>query len=179
MRQGAEASTAAQQQQQQGQQPMALHRRWHSAGGSSEGGYDEAQEGSEEGGEGDGGGQRRSGWKILGGVPFLPKIVDLLSPKVSTAEEAEAAAAAEASSGDEGHLQPPTSPGGSSLYPTLAAGSGEVQPRADDEDLQVGAACSLLGTRARYSQGHRCRLPGIRRAWSSRPAGVVGVGVEG
>ena len=44
-----------------------------------------------------------------------------------------------------GQLQQPMSPGGTSRYPTLAADAPHAAPRADDADLQVGAADLVHG----------------------------------
>lgn len=115
---------AAEPQQQAAAQQQQQQRRGSAAGDGGGGGSEDGEE--EEAEEP----QRRSGWNILGGVPFLPRVLELLSPKATDEEE-------EGEEGEEGRRgQPPapTSPGGSSLYPTLA--EVEAPPRADDEDLQ-------------------------------------------
>ena len=113
--------------QQQGEQQQGeQHQRRGSTAGEAGGG------GSEEGGdEEEEEPQRRSGWNILGGVPFLPRVLELLSPTATDEEEGEEE---EGEEGRGGGQAAPTSPGGSRLYPTLA--EAEAPPRADDEDLQ-------------------------------------------
>ena len=115
------------QQQQQQQQQGQRHQRQGSAGGEGGGGSGEEDEEGEEEEP-----RRRSGWNILGGVPFLPRVLELLSPKATDEdEEGEGEGDAE---GRYGPQAQPTSPGGSRLYPTLA--EAEAPPQADDEDLQ-------------------------------------------
>ena len=105
------------------QQGAQQQRRGSTAGEEGVGGGSESGEEGEEP-------RQRSGWNILGGVPFLPRVLELLTPKATDEDE-------EGEEDEEGRPGPqaaPTSPGGSSLYPTLA--EAEARPRADDEDLQ-------------------------------------------
>lgn len=113
-----------QQSEPQQQQAAQQQRRGSTAGEEGGGG------GSEDGEEGEEEPRQRSGWNILGGVPFLPRVLELLTPKATDEDE-------EGEEDEEGRRGPqaaPTSPGGSSLYPTLA--EAEAPPRADDEELQ-------------------------------------------
>ena len=105
----------------------------------------------EEGGDGVEGGRPSSsrGWNILGGVPFLPTIVQLLSPKGTSGDEVGGDGAAagayppptEQQQQAAQDQQQPTSPGGTtSHFPTVA----EQQPQAVDAALQVGLLQACL-----------------------------------
>ncbi|PRW57748.1 nuclear receptor coactivator 7-like isoform X2 [Chlorella sorokiniana] len=126
---GQARTAAALQQAAEQQQGAQQQRRRGSAAGEEGGSGEDGEEEDEEDEEP----RRRSGWNILGGMPFLPRVLELLTPK-ATDEEEEGEEAEEGAEGRRGPPAAPTSPGGSSLYPTLA--EAEAPPRADDEDLQ-------------------------------------------
>ena len=134
-------------------------------------GGDRQQEEGEDGEDGEEGGRPSGsrGWNILGGVPFLPSIVQLLSPKGTSGDEVGGegapAGAYPPPSEQQQQQQTPTSPGGTtSHFPAVA----EQQPQADDADLQVGAG--LLGLHLVLLSG-LCLLlmPGQHGWWRRQP----------